>query len=80
MSELPKVPGMKQTPMDATKALRTISNVVSNLSPNNPHVLNALTAERALQNIVAAAQELVGANPLNLAEVDKLRKALAGEA
>lgn len=78
MSELPKVPGMKLPPMDATEAMRIIANVTSNMSPANPQVLNALRAETVLFEIVAAARELLDVSPRNYAASEKLRKALDG--
>lgn len=82
-TELPKVPGMKQTPMDATQAMRIIADVTSNMSPANPQVLNALRAETVLFEIVAAARELLKAPASHRADYEAreaLRRALAGAA
>lgn len=83
-TELPKVPGMKLAPMDATQAMRIIADVTSNMSPANPQVLNALRAETVLFEIVAAARDILP-ELLDVPQCDtlaraRLARALAGAA
>lgn len=77
MSDLPKTPGMKLPPMDATRAMCVLADFLSESNPNNPNLLNALAAEHTLQKIVAAARKvyLQGAD---CGTFEELRKALEG--